>query len=130
MSKKKDWQKFGLIVKAEDLVKYTLNITNNINRYPKKTRFTIANRIQNKSLDIYECILEANEIYPRTHDEKKERNKLQTKALTYCKELFFFIELSMELGYIDDDSCEYWGNLVSDVKNMTAAWVKQDRERF
>lgn len=102
-----DEKEFGVIVKAKDLVKHTLKITNNTNRYPKKTRFTITNRIQNKSLDIYECLLEANEIYPRTNYEKNQRRNLQIKALTYCKELLFFIELSMELGYINDKSCKY-----------------------
>lgn len=129
MSKNNE-KEFGVIVKAKDLVKHTLKITNNSNRYPKKVRFTLTNRIQNKSLEIYECLLEANEIYPRTNYDKNLRRNLQTKALTYCKELLFFIELSMELGYINDKSCNHWADMVCDVKYMTAAWLKQDRNRF
>ena len=129
MTKNED-KEFGIIVKAKDLVKHSLKITSNTKRFPQKTRFTIANRIQNKALDIYECILEANEIYPRTNHEKNQKRNLQIKALTYCKELLFFIELSMELGYINADSCKYWADMVFDVKYMTAAWMKQDRGRF
>ena len=126
----KKTNEFGIIVKAEDLVSHTLTITSNTKRYPKKVRFTLVNRIQNKALDIYEAILEANEIYPKTTHEKNLRRGLQVKALTYCKELLFFIKLSLELGYINDKSCEYWAKLVCDVKYMTAAWMKQDKCRF
>lgn len=58
-------------------------------RYPKKYRFTLVNRIQDKAVDIYECVLEANELDLRDAQEYRQRQKLQAKALTYCKELLF-----------------------------------------
>ena len=110
-----------MIVKCKDLIKHTFTITNSTERFPKKYRFTLVNRIQDKAVDIYECALEANEF--------KERQRLQAKAMTYCKELLFFIELSHEQGFISTSSCEYWSKLVLDVKYMLAAWKKRDRAR-
>lgn len=44
-----------MIVKAKDLVKHTFTITlNSTERYTKKYRFTLVNRIQDKAVDIYE----------------------------------------------------------------------------
>ena len=116
-------------MKAKDLVKHTFTITNSTERYPKKYRFTLVNRIQDKAVDIYECVLEANELDLRDAQEYRQRQKLQAKALTYCKELLFFIELSQEMGFISMSSCEYWSKLALEVKYMTTAWKKRDKTR-
>ena len=108
---RKEPTEFNVIVKAKDLVKHTFTITNSTERYPKKYRFTLVNRIQDKAVDIYECVLEANELDLRDAQEYRQRQKLQAKALTYCKELLFFIELSQEMGFISMNSCEYWSKL-------------------
>ena len=106
-----------------------LQITNSTERYPKKYRFTLVNRIQDKAVDVYECVLEANELDLRDAQEYRQRQKLQAKALTYCKELLFFIELSQEMGFISMSSCEYWSKLALEVKYMTTAWKKRDKTR-
>ena len=51
---RKEPSEFNVIVKAKDLVKHTFTITNSTERYPKKYRFTLVNRIQEKAVDIYE----------------------------------------------------------------------------
>ena len=122
---RKEPTEFNVIVKAKDLVKHTFTITNSTERYPKKYRFTLVNRIQDKAVDIYECVLEANELDLRDAQEYRQRQKLQAKALTYCKELLFFIELSQEMGFISMSSCEYWSKLALEVKYMTTAWKKR-----
>lgn len=50
---RKEPTEFNVIVKAKDLVKHTFTITNSTERYPKKYRFTLVNRIQDKAVDIY-----------------------------------------------------------------------------
>lgn len=125
----KEPSEFGVIVKAKDLVKHSFTITNNTTKFPKKYRFTVVNRIQDKAVDIFECVLEANELDLRDAQEFKERQGLQAKAMTYCKELLFLIELSQEMGFIALSSCEYWSKLVIEVKAMTAAWKKRDKTR-
>ena len=126
---RKEPSEFNVIVKCKDLIKHTFTITNSTERFPKKYRFTLVNRIQDKAVDIYECALEANELKLLDAQEFKERQRLQAKAMTYCKELLFFIELSHEQGFISTNSCEYWSKLALDVKYMLAAWKKRDRAR-
>ena len=79
---RKEPTEFNVIVKAKDLVKHTFTITNSTERYPKKYRFTLVNRIQDKAVDVYECVLEANELDLRDAQEYRQRQKLQAKALT------------------------------------------------
>lgn len=120
---------FGIIIKAKDLIKHSFIITNSTTKFPKKYRFTIVNRIQDRAIDIYNCVLEANELDLRVADERRERQKLQAKALTFCKELLYYIELSQEMSFISLSSGEYWAKLVIEVKAMIAAWKKREKTR-
>lgn len=122
-TKEKEMQ---VIIKAKELSFYTIEITSNCKTFPKKFRFTLVDRMQRKSLNIYESLLEAN----RARVENKVlRYDLQTNAITYCEELLFYIECSLRLNLITPKRAEYWSGLVSDVKHMTLAWRKRDKDR-
>ena len=115
-----------VIVKAEELAEHSIRLTSNCNRYPKKYRHSLVDRIQIKSLDIYDTLLEAN----RTNNvnRKRERCETITKAITYCDQLSFYIKLSKNLGLLSDGSMAYWAKMVSDVKYMSIAWRTKERQ--
>lgn len=46
---RKEPSEFNVIVKCKDLIKHTFTITNSTERFPKKYRFTLVNRIQDKT---------------------------------------------------------------------------------
>ncbi|MBE6976235.1 MAG: four helix bundle protein [Ruminococcaceae bacterium] len=115
-----------VIVKAKDLAVHTFKLTSNCNRYPKKFRHSLVDRMQNKSMDIYENLLEANRIHNVTH--KRERCEMITRAVTLCDELLFYIELSMMLELLNDKSAEYWSRMVTDVKYMALGWRKSEQK--
>ena len=116
-----------VIVKAKELMKHTYILTSNPNRYPKKFRHSLVDRMQTKSMDIYESLLEAN----RTNNvtDKRLRCETITKAITYCDELLTYIELSMELKCLNDKSTAYWSKMVTDVKCMSIAWRTSERKQ-
>ena len=120
-------EKLEVITKSMELAEHTLRLTSNCNRYPKKYRFSLVDKMQNKALEIYEYLQEANRTDIK--DYKRERLELQTKAITNCDQLLFYIELSYKLQIINDKSMEYWSKMVCDVKHMTIAWRSKDRER-
>lgn len=115
-----------VIVKAKELAVHSFKLTSNCNRYPKKYRHSLVDRIQIKSLDIYETLLEANRIHNVTH--KRERCEMITRAVTLCDELLFYIELSMGLELLNGSSAEYWSKMVTDVKYLSLAWRKSERQ--
>lgn len=116
-----------VILKAKELATHTLRVTSNANRYPKKFRFSLVDKMQNKSMEIYEMLFEANRTDIKAY--KRDRLELQTKAITYCDELLFYIEMFHELHIINSDSMGYWSKMVSDVKHMAIAWRTKDRQR-
>lgn len=116
-----------VILKAKGLAKHTLQLTSNCNHYPKKFRFSLVDKMQNKALEIYEYLYEANRTDLKLYG--RERAELQTKAITHCDELLFYIEMSQELGLISVKSMEYWSKMVSDIKHMAIAWRTKDKNR-
>lgn len=115
-----------VIVKAKELAVHSFKLTSNCNRYPKKYRHSLVDRIHLKSLDIFETLLEANRINNVTR--KHDRCEMITRAITLCDELLFYIELSMLLELLNDKSAAYWSKMVSDVKYMSIAWRTKERQ--
>lgn len=114
-----------VIVKAKELAVHSFKLTSNSNRYPKKYRHSLVDKIQIKSLEIYEVLYEANRI--NNIKNKWQRCETITRAITYCDELLFFIELSMNLGLLNSKSAAYWSKMVSDVKYMSIAWRTKEQ---
>lgn len=115
-----------VIVKAKELAVHSFKLTSNCNKYPKKYRHSLVDKIQIKSLEIYEMLFEANRINNNTN--KQLRCETITKAIIYCDELLFFIELSMQLNLLADNSVAYWSKMVTDVKYMAIAWRTKERQ--
>lgn len=114
-----------VIVKAKELAIHTFKLTSNCNRYPKKYRHSLVDRMQIKSMDIHDALLEANRI--NNVINKRERCEMITKAIMHCDELLFYIELSINLALLADNSAEYWSKMVRDVKYMAIAWRTRER---
>ena len=115
-----------VIVKAKELAVHSFKLTSNSNRYPKKYRHSLCDRIQICSMDIYETLMEANRINNATN--KWQRCEMITRAITLCDKLLFYIELSMILNILNDKSAEYWSQMVTDVKYMSIAWRTRERK--
>ena len=115
-----------VIVKAKELAVHTFKLTSNVNRYPKKYRHSLVDKMQVKSLDLYEALFEANRINNVTN--KRSRIETITKAIAYCDEMLFYIELSMNLGLLKDNSTAHWSKMVSDVKYMAIAWRTEEQK--
>ena len=119
-------QKLNVIVKSIDLVDYTFTITSNKKRYPAKYR-SLIERIQNKSMDIYELLLDANRL--PVDLSLNERILLQTNAISSCDKLSCYVELSLNKNLIGFDTAAFWQRKISDVKYMTIAWREKDKMR-
>ena len=116
-----------IIVKAKELAFHSFQLTSNCNRYPKKYRHSLVDRIQVKSIEIHDTLLEANRI--NNVHRKQERCEMLTNAITKCDEMLFYIELSMRLGLLNDNSAEHWSKMVLDVKYMALAWRTSERKQ-
>lgn len=103
-----------------------MTITSNRKRYPVK-HLTLVKRIQNRTMDIYEFLIDANRL--NVESSKTERLELQTLAISCCDKLSCYVELSMKLDLVGSDTVAYWQKQIDDIKYMSIAWRTRDKNR-
>ena len=74
-------------IDAEKLCKHTLIITNNLDNFPKKYRFTLVDRVLRVAFDIHDNICDANNCY-----DMKERVKYIEDSISCCRKMKFYVK--------------------------------------
>lgn len=122
------------VEKAEDLMSYTLNITNNPKKFSKRVRFTLTQRIQDLVIEIYDKVQHANELNPNffggSRSVANNRGYYQRQALIDIKKLDFFIRFSHQRNHIDDRELKHWSKLLNELRKIVAGWYNNDKKRF
>ena len=124
-----DRKDLTVINKAKKLMEYTFTITNSENRFPKKIRYTLVQRLQDLSMEIIELLYRANDAGTFQEAERRERRKLQKLALTKSNMMMYLVEFSFNREYINVKTLEYWTGLIRDVRILTASWIKSDSSK-
>lgn len=119
-----------VIIKAKENAIYTLKVTHNEKKFPKRYRLTIVNKLQELAIDILTSLITANEIYPRSKEEYKHRLFMQRKAMASCRALNTMIDIASECFNVEKKTIAFWGKNVTEVRNMTVTWMNKDRNRF
>lgn len=68
---------------------------------PKKWRSVITYPMLNMMQDLFDCMTEANCIYPYTEEEVEHRKSLQKKCITYCEKLYERMQYAMRVIWWD-----------------------------
>ena len=92
-------------IDAEKLCKHTLIITNNLNNFPKKYRFTLVDRILRITFDIHDDICNANNSYD----------------IASCRKLKFYVRMCNEV-LKPKCSISYWDELISGIEKQLLNW--------
>ena len=122
--------KYDVQETAKELASYTLRITSNEKNFPKRYRFSVVNKIQDKALEVVNCLIMANEIFPNTRLELEQRLLYQKKARAAVRSLMTLMEIAATTFGTNIKTLEYWTKLAKEVYNHTTAWIKKDLERF
>lgn len=119
----------NVITKAKDVFKHSRLMIKTDKHFPKKERFMMVKDIYKLSKEIVTKLIAANDYMLNDEEQRSLRLRYQLEAVTACKNLLFLVEQAYEESYISSGSCVYWTQLISDVKNMTLAWHKKDKQR-
>lgn len=126
---KKD-EELKVIVLAKRMMKYSISMANNQNRFPKKYRFSLVNAIQDDARNIVRNLLMANHMHTGDIEQLHQRLQYQLEAICLCDLMLLNLEIALDEHCIGDNSCEYWTRLVVDVKRMTISWRNSDMKRY
>ncbi|MGN0404459.1 MAG: hypothetical protein ACI4F1_04500 [Bariatricus sp.] len=122
--------KYDVLESAKELAGYTIKITSNEKKFPKRYRLSIVNKIQEKAFYIVDCLIMANEIYPNTKSEYEQRILYQKQARAACRSMMTMMEIAASTFNVNAGTLQYWTKMARDVRNHTTAWIKKDVERF
>lgn len=101
---------------AEKLVLHTVEITSNINNFPKKYRYTLVDRLIRTSMDIHDSICDANNQY-----NGEKRTEYIEQAISDCRKIKFYIKLVYKKLH-PQCSVEYWNSMVKDIEKQLQNW--------
>jgi len=90
-----------------------------VEKFPRKQKFVLGDRIESTALDVLELLIGAT--------YTKSRDKLLTEANLGLERLRFFMRLAFELRLIDTRRYEHSARGLDDVGRLVGGWIKADR---
>lgn len=113
-------EEIKVLIDAKQLAKHSLKLTQNLNNFPKKYRFTLVDKIVRSSLDICNYIIEANSW------QGQMRIKYQTKAVNECEKLKIYLEITLEI-LRPQCSISNWNSMIDSVETQLKKWRKSTK---
>ena len=130
LKSKRDESRLEVESKSIELAVYTIKACNNEKIFPKRTRWSLANKIVDCVVEVNNNIYNANDIYVLTQEDFKDRMELQRSALKLVRDLPPMIALAYEVHGIDGRKINHWIKLVIEVRDLIKKWHKADYKRF
>ncbi len=97
-----------------EFLKWLLPVTE---KFPKRVRFTLANRIDDLALDLVEDLVEARYTRQKQHILKRANLRLE--------KLRVLLRISCEQRHLSHKSYEYAIRSINEVGKMLGGWIKQ-----
>lgn len=107
-----------LFVQWYDFLKWLLEKTE---KFPKKIRFTLTNRIDNLGLDIIEGIIEAR--------YSKDKKGILRQTDLSMEKLRVLLRICHDLRYLDTKGYEFASKEINKAGKMVGGWRKQQETR-
>lgn len=106
-----------IFVKWMEFLTWLLPVTE---KFPKRIRFTLANRIENLALDMVEDLVEAR----YTH----KKHAILRRANLRLEKLRVLLRISKEQQHLSYKSYEHAIREMNEVGRMLGGWIKQQEE--
>ena len=106
-----------VFVRWVEFVKWLLPTTE---KFPKRVRFTFANRIDNLALDVVEDLVEAR--YARRRADRLKQINLKLERVRVL------LRICHDLKYLPHGSYEFAMRSLDEVGRMVGGWIKQQEQ--
>lgn len=122
--------KYDVLQASKELAGYTLKLTMNEKHFPKRYRFSVTEKLNNKVIEIIDLLVMANELYPNSRIELERRLLWQKQARAACRSLMTLMEIAADTFGVNAGTLEHWTGQAADVRRHITAWIIADKERF
>ncbi len=90
-------------------------------KFPRRVRFTFADRIDHLALDIVEDLVEAR--------YSKDKRAVLARGNLKLEKLRVLLRISHEMRYLSNNSYEFASKGLAETGRMLGGWIKQQEER-
>lgn len=98
--------------------------------FPKKSRFTLCDRIIRECIGAVVDIRQANRYDIKEKDSAKIRIAKQYNVLMHFEALWAMMTIALETYSIPNDKKEYWSGMMLNTEKIVVAWRNSDIKRF
>ncbi len=110
-------KELSILIKWMEFLKWLLSTTE---KFPKRVRFTFADRINNLALDMVEDLTEAQ----YTHQKRAVLQRVNLRL----EKLRILLRISCEQKYLSYKAYEHAMRSVNEVGKMLGGWIKQQEQ--
>lgn len=122
--------KFNVLVKAQELCVYTIQICCNQNIFLPEYQNALTNDIISTAKDIFKLCWTANNVKVECKYDHAKRKELQLKACEECNNLLALMQIAQKLFHLKTKRIRYWGSFTIEVRNLIRSWIDSDRRRY
>jgi hypothetical protein len=119
-----------VLVVAKELAGFTLRVTSNEKYFPKRYRFSVVEKMQDRAFTIMEELVLANEIYPDNYVELCTRRAHMKEARASCRALMALAEVATQAFGVRQSTLKQWAMATVDLQKQITNWILSDDERF
>lgn len=122
--------KLQVLIQANNLCVYTVQICKNEKYFPKRDRWIMTQHIVHEALDVLCCIKRANAVNVATWEDYKYRRAQQVEAYSHAEALLTLLDVAYITLCIESQRIEFWTGQTISVENLLKKWRESDRKRY
>lgn len=127
----RQWNRFMVTNKTNDLYGYTSKILRNQKNFPYEDDPDLINTIKRTARRIHVDAFRANEIKRvDTHKKKVKRLELQQRAISNCNELLALVDMTRTVFHTPNKRRKYWGKKILIARSFLEKWNESDAKRY
>jgi len=119
-----------VILKTEELLKWTVNVCNNESVMPKRYRWCIQSQIISVTTEAAVKMSQANMVRPETPEDWMTRINYQRSARDCLIKLRVYVTVADMLFHLKESTATYWSKSIAEIAKLLKEWMKSDCEKF
>ena len=116
---------------ARILVKHTINKCSNEDKFAKRYRWCLTQKIVESAVEMYANVKRANSVFVKTAKDYELRRHYQKKAYAEVTALTGLIDIAYEVFQkLDSDEIKYWTKLCVNCSNSIKNWIEAEIKKY
>lgn len=122
--------KFAVLIEANSLVCYTLQICSNEKNFDPKFQKVIMDDMVETTKSVFIEAFTANEIKVENQRDAVKRLELIKISILACDRLFALLQIAKKIYHIDSKRVRYWGTKIKNTEELLKKWYISERKRY